>query len=123
MESVSHSHDILDLDRRVLEARLHQDLATYQSLVDPSFLGIDAGGVLTTAAQRFAEFNQIIYEVLETGEHRVRVYGPTAVVTGKMKAQGCSYGQMFQGDYHYTHVYVQLEHGWRLVSAQTTSIS
>jgi len=123
MDRFSDTQEILDLDRRVFAARLSRDLTTYTNLIDPSFIGIDAGGVLTTAAQRLAEFDRMVCEVLEMDEQLVRFYELTAIVTGRMKARGRFQDQSFSGEYRYTHVYVHFENGWRFVSAHTTLFS
>src|SRR5262249_5391150 len=63
------------------------------------------------------------FESIQPAEVRVRHYGTTAIVTGRTEMSG-RYAEMpFSARSRYTHVYVEHQGAWRLVSAQGTPIT
>ena len=56
-------------------------------------------------------------------EQRVRVYGETAIVTGRATTVGQSPQGKIRGQFRYTRVYVRRDGQWKLVAFQGTPIS
>jgi ketosteroid isomerase-like protein len=52
----------------------------------------------------------------------VRVYGETALVTGRSTQRGREDGKDYCGDYRFTRVYVKAAGRWQTVALQTTLI-
>ena len=97
-----------------LEALLAEDF----SLADLS------GGVMSKAALIEAVGSrQLRFEAIEPVEATVRLYGPTAIVTGRTKMRGRFGDTSFAAHSRYTHVYVEQEGQPRLASAQGTPIT
>ena len=111
------------LDRQLARARLERDLPQYDRLTDETYLGIDAGGAVTTKAQRMAEFHDVAYDTFETDSHLVRIYGDIAIVTAQMVASGRLKGRDFGGTYRYTHVYRSRNGQWRIISSHACQIA
>lgn len=65
----------------------------------------------------------LIFEKIERIEFRVRIYGTTAVITGRTEMNGMFAGQTFSASSRYTHVFVVVEDSWRMVAAQGTQIA
>jgi ketosteroid isomerase-like protein len=63
------------------------------------------------------------FEVIDAREQRVRLYENTAVVTGRTQMNGQFNGGRFTLNSRYTHVYVEHQGRWKLVSAQGTQIA
>jgi len=53
---------------------------------------------------------------------KVRVYGDTAVVTGRSVQSGRENGKDYSGNYWFTRVYVKQNGQWLTVALQTTPI-
>jgi ketosteroid isomerase-like protein len=66
---------------------------------------------------------QLKFEAIEQLDSRLRLYGETAVVTGRTQMSGQFGGTPFAATSRYTHVYVKTQSQWRLVSAQGTQIT
>ena len=62
------------------------------------------------------------YVSREISDLRVRVYGETAVVTGRSVQKGMENGKDYSGDYWFTRVYVKQKGRWLTVALQTTLI-
>ena len=65
---------------------------------------------------------QVKFETIEPAEQRVRLYGTTAVITGRTQMSGLLGGAPFAASSRYTHVYVMQQNEWRLATAQGTQI-
>lgn len=113
---------VLDADRRLMEARRTLDRATYEALVDARFVGVDAGGAVTTKEARLAGFASVRYASLDVRERQVRVVEGVGLVTATMEAIGDHGGERFEGTYRYTHVYVRRDGAWLLVSAHACGL-
>src|SRR2546427_633156 len=66
---------------------------------------------------------QLAFESIERLDSRVRVYDSTPIVTGQTRMNGHYDAQRFQAHSRYTHVYMHVRTGWRLVTAQGTPIA
>jgi ketosteroid isomerase-like protein len=62
------------------------------------------------------------YESREISDLKVRIYGDTAVVTGRSVQKGVENGKDYSGDYWFTRVYVKQKGRWLTVALQTTLI-
>jgi len=67
---------------------------------------------------------KLVIEPYTVEEFRVRVYGDTALVTGRTDMHGSWDGKPFQSNYRFTDTYVREADGkWRVVNVQTTEIA
>ena len=62
------------------------------------------------------------YESQTISDLKVRVYGDTAIVTGRSSQRGKENGKDYSGDYRFTRVYVKQKGQWVTVALQTTPI-
>src|SRR5206468_8801279 len=62
------------------------------------------------------------YDSRQISDLKVRVYGDTAVVTGRSVQKGMENGKDYSGDYRFTRVYVKQKGRWVTVALQTTLI-
>lgn len=65
---------------------------------------------------------QVKFEKIDALESRVRRYHGIAIVTGRTQMRGRLGEAPFSADSHYTHVYLEQQGFWCLVSAQGTPI-
>ena len=66
---------------------------------------------------------QLKFDAIEPADTRVRLYGTTAIVTGRTRMSMRFEETPFTVSSRYTHVYVQQQGVWRLVTAQGTQIT
>jgi uncharacterized protein DUF4440 len=65
---------------------------------------------------------QLKFEAIQPVESQDRLYGITAVITGRTQMSGRLGGTPFTASSRYTHAFVEEQGQWRLVSAQGTRI-
>lgn len=65
---------------------------------------------------------QLTFEAIQPVESQVRLYGITAVITGRTQISGRFGETPFTASSLYTHVFVKDQSQWRLVSAQGMQI-
>jgi len=66
---------------------------------------------------------QVKFEKIDVLESRVRRYPGIAIVTGRTQMRGRLGETPFSANSRYTHVYIEQQGFWRLVSAQGTPIA
>ena len=113
---------ILELERQAKEASIHRDVAFAERTLSEDYIGIGPLGQVTTKADTVAarKRSQLRYDAIETSEMVVRVYGRTAVVTGRAEVKGTDLGEDFSGPYRFTRVWVKREGHWEAVNYQVT---
>jgi ketosteroid isomerase-like protein len=112
-------------DANFFNALIKADIPALDSILADDFVLIDlmGGSAISKPALLTAlDSKQIEFEAIEPAENRVRLYHTTAVVTGRTQMQGRIAGSPFGLSSRYTHVYVQQQGEWRLVTAQDTQI-
>ena len=113
---------ILELERQSKEASIHRDVAFAERTLSDDYIGIGPLGQVTTKSDTVAarKRSQLRYDAIETSEMVVRVYGRTAVVTGRAEVKGTDLGEDFSGPYRFTRVWVRREGRWEAVNSQVT---
>ena len=101
-------------DVEILDRVLGDDFLLIDVMTGSEIPRFDLLAVVRSGQLKFAAVEQI--------ESRLRLYGTTAVITGRTQMSG-QFGEMaFAASSRYTHVYVKGQDQWRLVSAQGTQI-
>ncbi|HUE83921.1 MAG TPA: nuclear transport factor 2 family protein [Pyrinomonadaceae bacterium] len=115
---------IKQLEEELRVAVLKRDTKAYAQLVADDYLFTTHNAIVRTKAQMLEGYTSgaIKYESLKFDDIKVRVYGDTAVVTGRSTSKGADQGQDFSGVFRYTRVYVKRPSGWQLVATQATRI-
>ena len=114
--------EILDLERARNDAILHGDAAALDRMTSDDYTYITLRGELRTKADIVKGFasGAFKYDARQISDLKVRVYGDTAVVTGKASQKGSENQKDYSGAYRFTRVYVR-EHGrWKTVALQAT---
>ena len=90
----------------------------------PEYSQIDDKGRIVSKEQVLASLRsgRRGWSEAHSDEHRVRVYGTTAVVAGRWRAKGVNAGQPFDYAARYVSVWVKRDGEWRMVSDQSTPI-
>ena len=101
------------------------DLATLEGLTSDDYIFINANGQLSdkAATMNNIKTGNIKITSNEVSDMKVRVYGDTAVVTGKSTAKGTIGGRELKGPIMFTRVYVKKGGKWQSVAFQQTPIA
>jgi ketosteroid isomerase-like protein len=101
------------------------DVATLETQTSDDYTLINANGQLSDKAQTMSAIKSgdIKLTANELSDLKVRVYGDTAVVTGKSSAKGTIGGRELKGPVMFTRVYVKKGGKWVSVAFQQTSIA
>ena len=114
--------ELLRVEKEYLDARVRNDKAAIERVVADDFIGTNSGGQVSGKAETLNSPNTtpggMKIDSMDIDDTRVRVYGNTAVVTGRrtVKAGDRSFSLRF------THVYVKEKGRWQMVASQVTGI-
>jgi len=112
----------LEMDRAA--AVVKGDVAAIAGQTSDDYTLINANGQLSSKAQTMdaIKTGNIKLTANDLSDLKVRVYGNTAVVTGKSNAKGTIGGQELKGPVLFTRVYVKKDGKWQSVAFQQTPI-
>jgi ketosteroid isomerase-like protein len=125
---------------RALEAQLNQavvagDRAFFERVLADDFTHTSHSGKFKTRAEWMAEnkfenrrqqpqAGKTIYDAFDVADLAVRIYGETAVVTGRSIPRGRNAkGEPIRGEYRFLRVWVQRDSRWQAVAFQGTRIA
>jgi len=105
-------------DQRRIHAQITADTLALRRIYADDFLGIGPTGVVRNKAEVIADFTShaLTYQSITTAEVRVRVYGNTAVETGRSTMVGQDRGKPVPRDNRFTRVWVMTAGRWQLVA-------
>jgi ketosteroid isomerase-like protein len=112
---------IRKLEQQRIDAGLRKDVAALEATTADDYLQIDMAGNVrdkTTQMKRIAS-SEVKMESNTLDDMVVRVYGETAVVTGRATAVGTIRGEPYPR-IRYTRVYVKQGTAWKVVLYQQT---
>jgi ketosteroid isomerase-like protein len=117
---------LLALEREWVQADINHDVSWYQKHVAEDFTSVDTRGRMETKKEGIAaaKAGLPIYEQHAVDDMTVRVYGDTAVVTGRITTrQGKSSDAMESYQLRFTDVFVKKNGRWQVVATQGTRIA
>ena len=109
---------IRKLDQERIQAQIHADAIELDRIYADDFIGIGPSGTVRTKPQVLADFtsHELTFQSITTDEVRIRVYGNTAVETGRSTMVGQDKGKVVPRDNRFTRVWVRRQGRWRLVA-------
>jgi ketosteroid isomerase-like protein len=118
------ARQIEQLEEARNQAILKGDAASIEKMTSDDYTFITLKGELRTKAEIVKGFasGSFKYQSRTISDLKVRVYGDTAVVTGRSIQKGAENGKDYSGDYWFTRVYVKQNDAWTTVALQTTMI-
>ena len=111
------------VEQEFFTALIEANVAKLNKLLADDFILIDVmsgSEVSKTALLETISGGQLAFRNIDRIEFRVRIYTTTAVITGRTEMSGMFVDQAFRASSRYTHVFVEQDGQWRLVSAQGT---
>jgi len=120
----SAEDEIKTLEEMRNQAVLHGDVAALDRMTSDDYTFITLRGEMRTKSEILKGFasGSFHYESREVSDLKVRVYGGTAIVTGRSVQKGMENGKDYSGDYRFTRVYVKQKGYWVTVALQTILI-
>src|SRR5919202_1707599 len=114
----SVEQDIRQLDNERIQAQIHADAAALDHIYADDFIGVGPSGTVRTKPQVISDFTSgnLKFQSITTDEVQVRVYGDTAVETGRSTMTGQDKGKTVPSDTRFTRVWVNQRGRWRLVA-------
>jgi len=115
----SSVHDaIRKLDNERIQAQIHADAAALDRLYADDFIGVGPSGTVRTKPQVIADFTsgRLKFQSITTDDVQVRVYGNTAVETGRSTMNGQDEGRTVPQLTRFLRVWVKQRGRWRLVA-------
>src|SRR5881394_2830174 len=109
---------IRKLDNERIQAQIHADATALDRTYAPDFIGIGPSGRVRTKPQVISDFTSgdLKFQSISTDDVQVRVYGNTAVETGRSTMSGQDRGKTVPRDNRFTRVWVKQHGRWRLIS-------
>jgi uncharacterized protein (TIGR02246 family) len=108
---------IRHLDQERIQAQINADAAALDRIYAPDFTGVGPSGAVRTKPQVISDFTSgaLKFQSITTDEVQVRIYGNTAVETGRSTMTGQDRGKAVPRDNRFTRVWVKHQGHWRLV--------
>ena len=128
-QSPSSSHQtraeevIRKVDNERIQAQIHADATALDRIYAADFIGVGPSGRVRTKPQVISDFTSgdLKFQSITTDDVQVRVYGNTAVETGRSTMIGQDKGQTVPRDTRFTRVWVKQQGRWRLVANHYSS--
>jgi uncharacterized protein (TIGR02246 family) len=123
-QSRSVEQAIRKLDHERIQAQIGADTAALDRIYADDFIGVGPSGAVRTKAQVIADFTSgdLKFQSITTDDVQVRVYGDTAVETGRSKMNGQDKAKTVPRDTRFTRVWVKQQGRWRLVANHYSSL-
>jgi ketosteroid isomerase-like protein len=105
-------------DQERIRAQIAADTIALGRIYADDFIGVGPTGVMRKKADVIADFttHALTYQSIITAEVRVRLYGNTAVETGRSTMVGQDRGKAVPRDNRFTRVWVMTNGRWQLVA-------
>ena len=106
------------LDQERIQAQIGADAAALDRLYAEDFIGIGPSGAVRAKAQVIADFTSgnLRFQSITTDDVQWRLYGDTAVETGRSTMDGQDRGKTVPRDNRFTRVWVKRLGRWQLVA-------
>jgi len=106
------------LDQERIQAQIGADAAALDRLYADDFIGIGPSGTVRAKGQVIADFTSgsLRFQSITTDDVQWRVYGDTAVETGRSTLNGQDRGKTVPRDNRFTRVWVKRLGRWQLVA-------
>jgi len=117
--------EVLEAEARWTRAHLEGDVEAMARLMHRDYAIISPDGRVVDRDEALESYRGggRRWDLAESDQHTVKVYGDTAVVIGRWRARGVNEGLSFDYSARYVSVWVRESGTWRIVSDQSTEIT
>jgi len=123
--SKSAEQEIIALENEITDFTRLTDIAALEQILSDDFTFIGGFGRIRDRANYLDMISRIKYESYVKDEVTVRVYGDTAVTTGRIteKTRRKDGEEIIDYQYRFTNMYAKQNDRWRQVAMQLTSVA
>jgi hypothetical protein len=118
--------ELMQIERDIGEANIKRDKAFFEKVEADEFIFTDAGGGVTTKAEDVASLDKPAGETklisYVPDDMKARVYGRTAVVTGRVTSTYKRQDKEIVSRTRFTDVFVKRNGRWQLVAGHSSQI-
>ena len=116
---------ILQVTRDACKAFVDRDTRRLREVLTEDFTLTDADGTVTTRAEEIAsvETGAVRYDVFENHDMKVRIYGDSAVVTGRTTVQGTAGKSPFAAEFQFTDAIIRRGDRWRFAASHISRVA
>jgi ketosteroid isomerase-like protein len=116
---------ILAAEEALAAAHLTLDLATIDRLLHPAYIIVQPGGIIEDKAQTLASFTtgDRYWDLAQSDEMTVRLFGDTAIVTGRWRGRGQNGAEKFDYQARFLSTWLREDGTWRNIAYMATEIS
>jgi ketosteroid isomerase-like protein len=109
---------VIRVDHERIQAHISADTAALDRIYAEDFIGIRPSGTVRTKPQVLSDFTSgtLQFQSITIDDVQVRVYGNTAVETGRSTMHGQDKNKTVPVDNRFTRVWVKQSGRWRLVA-------
>lgn len=106
------------------KAIVRKDRAAIEANMAPDFRQIDGGGNVETMKSFVDDLMSpdLVIDPYTVEDFDVRLYGDTALLSGRTRMTGRYQGKPFASHYRYIDIYVRRDGAWKIVSVQISKI-
>jgi hypothetical protein len=117
--------ELRDLDRGWVAAYLHGDRELFDRVWIEGFIFTFPFGQFTDKTQEIANIRsgELTFDSLSTDNTKVKVYGRTAVMAGRLTMKGRYKDRDLSGQYNYTNVLGERHECWRIVASHAAHLA
>lgn len=110
--------EVSSLSRKKFSWLINKQADSLSWLLDEKVMYIHSNGWIQSKREILEDMHsgKLVYIHVDVKEDQVRLYGNTALVTGRGKFAGINGGKEFELDLVYTEVYIRKKKEWLLVS-------
>lgn len=115
---------VIQAEQALAAAHLTLDIATIDRLLHPSYVIVQPGGAHENKAQTLASLTtgDRHWDLAESDEMAVLLYGNTAVVTGRWRGRGRNGAVHFDYQARFLSTWVREDGEWRNVAYMATEV-
>jgi ketosteroid isomerase-like protein len=118
-------NQLKQMEKQRAEALMKGDAGFIDRTTADDYTMITSSGELRNKGRAMGDLKsgEVKFQSADVDDLEVRVYGDTAVVTGRHTQKAQSAGNNISGQYRFTRVYVKQKGQWKAVAYQATRIS
>lgn len=120
-----YKHQVEKLERTWRDAEISGDVDTMDKLLADDYVGITMTGQVVTKTQQLERMRKrsLVLGKIDLQDVKVKLIGPTAVVTSLATVEGTSDGEPMHGEFRSTRVYSRQPGGtWKITNFEATRV-
>lgn len=115
--------DLRQLDRGIVTATVAQDTAWFEKHLGPDYVLTTSSGRMVNRADFIHSVPLVKIDPYEPTEVVIRVYGDTAIITGRIVQKYSYNGERVEADLRYTDTWLRTKDGWKYAAGHASAIS